>query len=154
MSIKKASEQWLELMENRPKRSLSLKKQGQKKLNFTPKGQSSHSSSTPAPCPTAAPAPGSACLSGLCNLGNTCYANSILQVLRFCPHFNAKVTTLSELLLQQQQQQQGVGQGGDDQGGLTDGEEGGDGGDSEEWQSDKEPLVLHVHKVTTCPCQC
>lgn len=142
MSTNKIGDQCLELMENRPKKSLSLKKKGQKKLNFTPKGQSSDSSSTPT-VPDA-PAIGSACLSGLCNLGNTCYANSILQVLRFCPHFNAKVTTLSELLLQQQQ---GAGQGGEAvlcQRGIVDGEEGGDG---EDWKSSKEPLVIHVHKV-------
>lgn len=36
-------------------------------------------------------------LSGLCNLGNTCYANCILQVLRFCPHFSAEVARLSEV---------------------------------------------------------
>lgn len=97
-------------MENRPRRSLSLKKQGQKKLNFASKvqGQSADSSSAhpvdenlPAALP-AASSPPLSWLSGLCNLGNTCYANSILQVLRFCPHFSAKVTILSEILLHQQ----------------------------------------------------
>ena len=100
-------------MENRPKRSLSLKKQGQKKLNFAPKvqGQGADLSSAPPvvpeeDIPTALPAasssPSSSWLSGLCNLGNTCYANSILQVLRFCPHFSTKVTILSDILLHQQ----------------------------------------------------
>ncbi len=35
-------------------------------------------------------------LSGLCNQGNTCYANCILQVLRFCPQFSAEIAKLSD----------------------------------------------------------
>ena len=36
-------------------------------------------------------------LSGLCNLGNTCYANCILQVLRFCPRLSEEVARLSDV---------------------------------------------------------
>ena len=32
--------------------------------------------------------------SGLSNLGNTCYANSVLQVLRFCPGFVSELSAL------------------------------------------------------------
>lgn len=32
--------------------------------------------------------------SGLCNLGNTCYVNSVLQVLRFCPGFYTSVVNI------------------------------------------------------------
>lgn len=131
------------------KRSLSLKKQGQKKLNFAPKvqGQSAESSSAPpaqgAGPPVeedALPAPSSASwLSGLCNLGNTCYANSILQVLRFCPQFSSKVMTLSQLL-------KGVnnGKGAVDHADTADDMECG----SEDWQANKGALVIHLHQVS------
>lgn len=33
-------------------------------------------------------------LSGLCNLGNTCYVNALLQTLRFCPQFSEWVEQL------------------------------------------------------------
>lgn len=36
-------------------------------------------------------------LSGLCNLGNTCYINSLLQVLRFCPQFSEWIGDLNKL---------------------------------------------------------
>lgn len=102
---------------NRQKKALSLKL-GQKRLKF--------SASTTEPASTSAVAKASsahlhtdpahkledeeekkegetsqnpACLSGLCNLGNTCYVNCILQVLRFCPQFSTKVAVLSQAVL-------------------------------------------------------
>ena len=36
--------------------------------------------------------------SGLCNLGNTCYVNSVLQVLRFCPGFCESVVGIQKVL--------------------------------------------------------
>lgn len=106
-------------MEKRPKKSLSLKKLGQKKLNFFLRGNQDESVPSNPPKEdkpaeqgesdrkeelSVAPAPSSTTiwLSGLCNLGNTCYANSILQVLRFCPHLNEKVVVLSDILLKQE----------------------------------------------------
>ena len=120
-------------MDGRPKRSLSLKKQGQKRLNFSPKVQSSGASPAhhQASAPEVPASASSAWLSGLCNLGNTCYANSILQVLRFCPQFSQKVAGLSELLLK----------------GAAE-ECGGD----EEWQESKGALIIHLHRVNTLGC--
>lgn len=87
-------------MDPPPKKMLSLK---QKKLKFTSQQPitSNHlppalpSSSTVSPSKPAIN-PSSVVLSGLCNLGNTCYANCILQVLRFCPQFRFEVARLSE----------------------------------------------------------
>lgn len=114
-------------MDGRPKRSLSLKKQGQKRLNFSPKVQSSGASPAhhQALAPEVPASASSAWLSGLCNLGNTCYANSILQVLRFCPEFSQKVACLSELLLK--------GAGGCSE--------------EEEWQESKGALIIHLHRI-------
>ena len=136
-------------MDNRPKKSLSLRRQGQKKLSFTPttrvQGQGTDSSSAPQTgtgveeVPATVSASSSASwLSGLCNLGNTCYANSILQVLRFCPQFSTKVKTFSELLLHHCV-------GTDDGGGM----EGPGGAESEveTWQASKGALIIHLHKV-------
>jgi hypothetical protein len=132
-------------MENRPKRSLSLRKQGQKRLTFTStavQGQGADLSSAPQTGPeeeasSAVPASSSTSwLSGLCNLGNSCYANSILQVLRFCPLFSAKVKLLSELLLNQR-----AGVTGDEQDGSVE-------SGMEDWQNSKGALVIHLHKVS------
>ncbi len=107
-------------MEKRPKRSLSLKKLGQKKLNFTQKGHQDDVTHINPPTQlqaaaeqggseikeepsVASSASSTVWLSGLCNLGNTCYANSILQVLRFCPHLSGKVATLSNLLAKREE---------------------------------------------------
>lgn len=140
-------------MENRPKKSLSLKKQGkqgQKKLNFATQGQGPDSSSAPQPpgaaegaeleaaaLPASSSTSSSASwLSGLCNLGNTCYANSILQVLRFCPLLSAKVTSLSEILLNE-------GAANNTETGGVEGSE--DCG--EDWPVSKGALVIYLHKV-------
>lgn len=142
--------------ENVPKKkSLSLKKPGhgqniygQKKLAFTQKSGDTTSSSASLPPAsvtggageekreTATHGPSSVWLSGLCNLGNTCYANSILQVLRFCPHFGPNVTILSNQLLQQQQQE-------DDEVEVIDSESSG----SEGWKLKKKALAIHLCKV-------
>ena len=84
-----------------PKKMLSLK---QKKLKFAfqqPLVSSHLSLPTDLPSPPtitpSKPAHSSVVPSGLCNLGNTCYANCILQVLRFCPQFRLEVAKLSEV---------------------------------------------------------
>ena len=145
-------------MEKKPvKKSLSLrrtkKEQSQKKLSFGQKGEEAAASSTQ-PTTEANPSEGiqeeitstsnispSVWLSGLCNLGNTCYANSIVQVLRFCPHLGSKVASLSTLLLQQLQQAPAVGEG--QEAGPGEGE-----GCGEDWQMSKGALAIHLHKVT------
>lgn len=129
------------------KRSLSLrrsrKEQGQKTLAFSHRGEEKHVGSTfsaPEPSQSAgeeqeevdsATSP-SAWLSGLCNLGNTCYANSILQVLRFCPQLSTKVTALSKLLLQQHATSCKEAEPADNEGNSED---------------CKGALAIHLHKV-------
>ncbi len=44
------------------------------------------------------PLPNGLLFSGLCNLGNTCYVNSVLQALRFCPGFGAGVTRMESAM--------------------------------------------------------
>ena len=57
-------------------------------VNFTKYGQGSSATAASREIPP---------LSGLCNLGNTCYINSLLQVLRFCPHFSEWIGDLNKL---------------------------------------------------------
>lgn len=112
-------------MEKRPKRQLSLKL-GQQKLCFTSndsKQSKSLSQSISTLCDEEAPIikkPSNQIsnedthpttqaqqqdnrstgpqYSGLCNLGNTCYVNSVLQVLRFCPNFSQGVFHVQNIL--------------------------------------------------------
>ena len=94
-------------MEERPKSRLSLKL-GQRKLSFqhkppiaskiqeepaTQQAEPSSSTSTKDDEATREIPP----LSGLCNLGNTCYVNSLLQPLRFCPQFSQWIEELHKL---------------------------------------------------------
>lgn len=144
-------------MEKRPKRSLSLKKQ--KKLIFTHSAServqelesATHLLPVPDLCPEGAgqgesshPLTPSVFLSGLCNLGNTCYANSILQVLRFCPNFSAKVGVLSTLLLQEGgAEERSEVEEGNCKSEAMDGER----SSGEDWQFRKGALAIHLYKV-------
>ena len=90
-------------MSTPPKKILSLK---QKKLKLHSTPTESVSNSAPSLTCSGTQPPnqtkeGDTCLtnvslSGLCNLGNTCYANCILQVLRFCPQFRAEVARFNK----------------------------------------------------------
>ena len=128
-------------MENRSKK-LSLKL-GQKKLKLDHKPQQASSSHTsPPPTPETqleVPSTKSSWISGLCNLGNTCYANCILQILRFCPHFTSQVTTLAQLLEQQATKNNGI---------VSHGTEAAENVVcGEDWQSSDGALAIHLHKV-------
>ena len=109
-------------MEERPTKGRLCLKLGQKKLSFQQKPQTASNSrgnnSTVRPVsPTAANDGGGLSndstaikeestreippLSGLCNLGNTCYVNSLLQPLRFCPQFSQWISELHHCCTQQ-----------------------------------------------------
>ena len=98
----------MDMMEERPKSRLCLKL-GQRKLSFqqkpstnsktqeepiTRQDQPCNSASTKEEEVTSREIPP---LSGLCNLGNTCYVNSLLQPLRFCPQFSQWIEELHQL---------------------------------------------------------
>ncbi len=94
-------------MEERPRSRLCLKL-GQRKLSFQQKlstasktqeepvtqDEPSNSTSTKDEEATSREIPP---ISGLCNLGNTCYVNSLLQPLRFCPQFSQWIEELHQL---------------------------------------------------------
>jgi uncharacterized UBP type Zn finger protein len=94
-------------MEERPKSRLSLKL-GQRKLSFQQKSSTAskiqEEPATQQAEPTSSkeeedttPTREIPPLSGLCNLGNTCYVNSLLQPLRFCPQFSHWIEELYKL---------------------------------------------------------
>ena len=51
-------------------------------------------------------------ISGLCNVGNTCYVNCLLQPLRFCPQFSRWIKELHQLSEQVGAQYSGVDEAG------------------------------------------
>ncbi|XP_017335221.1 ubiquitin carboxyl-terminal hydrolase 1 isoform X1 [Ictalurus punctatus] len=82
----------------------------------------------PAPCPSSPPCGKRESLVpfvGLNNLGNTCYLNSILQVLYYCPGFKDVVKTLYRLSKLKEQQK-------------------GDGAKSEEGDSCEDSMPVHM----------